>query len=98
MPVLDQVYQKDPNIIFREIGGEVILVPIKQNVRDLENTFALNETAAFAWGKLDGVRTLGEILTLIIAEYEVGQEEAQDDLLELVAQLIEAGALVEANR
>ena len=98
MPVLDQVYQKDPNIIFREIGGEVILVPIKQNVRDLENTFALNETAAFAWEKLDGVRTLGEILTLIIAEYEVGQEEAQDDLLELVAQLIEAGALVEANR
>ena len=96
MPTLEQVYQKDPSIVYREIAGEAILVPIRQNVGDLESIYTLNETAAFAWELMDGEIALNEIATAIVTEYEVEEEEAQQDLLELVAQLVEVGALVEA--
>ena len=43
---LDYCYQKDPDMVSREIAGEVILVPIRRNVGDLESVYTLNETAA----------------------------------------------------
>ncbi|MGC9469021.1 MAG: PqqD family protein [Anaerolineae bacterium] len=94
---LDSRYQHDPNIVGREIAGEVILVPIRNNVNDLESIYTLNETAARIWELLDGERTLAEVRDAIVAEFEVEADEAEADLVELVAQLesIEAVRRVE---
>jgi hypothetical protein len=86
-------YQKDPAMVGREIVGEMILVPVRQNAGNLESIYTLNETAAFAWNLLDGQRTLAEISAEIAAEFEVSPEQAQADLLELVAQLLEINAI-----
>ena len=94
---LDARYTHDPNIVDRNIAGEVILVPIRNNVGDLESIYTLNETAARIWELLDGVRTLGEVRDAMVAEYEVGAGEAEADLLEVVGQLVEAEAIVEAD-
>ena len=58
MPNLTDTYQQDPSIVSREIAGEVILVPIRNNVGDLESIYTLNETAARIWALLDGDHTL----------------------------------------
>ena len=92
-PQLDAIYQQDSSIVSREIAGEVILVPIRQNVGDLESIYTLNETAALAWQLVDGERTLSQICDRIVAEFEVTPQEAQDDLVELVRQLEGFGAL-----
>ena len=86
-------YQKDPSVVSRAIVGEVILVPIRQNVGDLESIYTLNETAAHAWMLLDGERTLGQIVEQIVNEFDVDQAEAQQDLVELLMQLEEIGAV-----
>ncbi len=39
-------FVKDPNMVFRQIGDEVILVPIRRNVADLESIYTLNPVAA----------------------------------------------------
>ena len=90
---LDECYVKDPSIVSRQIVGEVILVPIRKNVGDLESIYTLNETAAFAWGLFDGEHTLGEINDLMVSEYEIDEEAARQDLVELVEQLSSIGAL-----
>ena len=90
---LDTVYRHDENIVDRNIAGEVILVPIRNNVGDLESIYTLNETAARIWELLDGVRTLGEVRDAMVGEYEVGAGEAEADLLEVVGQLVEAEAI-----
>ena len=87
MPALDERYQKSDDIVSRDIAGETILVPIRNNVGDLESIYTLNETAARVWSLLDGQRTVREIRDAIVAEYEVEQEEAEQDVLELLAQL-----------
>ncbi len=92
----DQVYCKDPSIVARQIAGEMILVPIRQNVGDLESIYLLNETALFAWQQLDGTHTLAEIRDQVIQEFEVDETQAGQDLLELIADLERAKAVVKA--
>ncbi len=89
-----QVYRKDPSIVARQIAGEMILVPIRQNVGDLESIYMLNETARFAWQQMDGALTLAEIRDQITQEFDVDDEQAGQDLLELLADLERMGAVV----
>ena len=93
MVQLDSTYTKDPLIVSRLIDDEVILVPIRQNVGDLESIYTLNETAARFWELLDGQRTLADICDLVVTEYEVDLEEAQFELVELIKQLEEFDAV-----
>lgn len=96
MVQLDSTYVQDPSIISRLIDDEVILVPIRQNVGDLESIYTLNETAARFWELLDGQRTLADICDLVVTEYEVDLEEAQSELVELIKQLEEFDAVKRA--
>ena len=93
MTQLDTCYRKSPSIVSREIAGETILVPIRQNVGDMVSIYTLNETAAYAWALIDGQRPVQVIRDQIVAEFEVGAEEAERDLLELLAQLESFGAV-----
>ncbi len=93
---LDQVYRKDPSIVARQIAGEMLLVPIRQNVGDLESIYLLNETALFAWQRFDGSATLADIRSQITQAFDVPELQAGQDLLELAADLERVGALVRA--
>lgn len=84
---LSSIFQKDPMMVSRQVVGEVILVPIRQNVGDLESIYTLNETAARAWDLVDGQRSVAKIADQIAVEFDVEGEQAQHDLLELFAQL-----------
>ncbi|MGC9521785.1 MAG: PqqD family protein [Anaerolineae bacterium] len=93
MVELTECYRHDPAIVSREVAGEVILVPIRDNVGDLESIYTLNETAARVWALLDGERTLAEVRDAMVAEFEVEAAEAEADLLALVERLVGVGAL-----
>ena len=93
MVELESCYQKDPSIVHRKILSESILVPIRQNVGDLESIYSLNETASRAWALIDGKNTLLEISTQITQEFEVDDDQAQQDLIELITQLESIGAV-----
>ena len=93
MPNLDDIYLQDPTIVSREIAGEVILVPIRNNVGDLESIYTLNETAARIWALLDGEHTLAAVRNAIVAEFEVEPAAAEADLVPLVEKLISVNAI-----
>ena len=78
-------FKKDPNIVFRDIEGETILVPIRRRTANLQSIFTLNETAARVWDLIDGQRTLQQIRDTLVEEYEVSPAVAEEDLIELIA-------------
>ncbi len=86
-------YKKSESIVSRQIAGEAVLVPLRRKAADLDNIFALNETAAFVWAAMDGSQTLEQILAALVGEFEVDEATARQDLLELVTQLRDLGAL-----
>ncbi len=85
--ILAKVYFKSDSIVFRKIGDEFILVPIRHNVGDLDSIYTLNETAARIWELIDGKRNLHEIKNMMIEEFDVTPAEAENDLIEHLQQL-----------
>jgi hypothetical protein len=94
MTTLHQSYRKSPQIVSREIAGEMILVPVSQKAGEIRGSiFTLNETAARAWKLLEGGNSVDEIRMVLSSEFEIDEEQAGQDLLELFAQLEEIGAI-----
>ncbi len=91
---LMSVVRQSPNIVSRNIAGEAVLVPVARTADEVDSIYTLNETASAIWDALDGQRTLGDILDLVVAEYEVTRQQAEQDLYDLVAQLSEVRAIV----
>jgi hypothetical protein len=91
---LHAIYQHDPSIVSRLIAGETILVPIRKNVGDLESIYTLNESGARVWTLIDGQRTLAEVIQQIVAEFDIDEVQAADDIIELIENLIGVGALI----
>ncbi len=87
MDLLDKVYKKSDSIVFRKIADEFILVPIRQNVGDLESISTLNEVAARIWELIDGKMKVREIKDKIVGEFEVTPQEAEKDLIDYLKQL-----------
>lgn len=95
MDILDKVYTKSDSMVFRKIADEFILVPIRQNVGDLESIYTLNETAARVWELIDGKMKVREIKEKLIEEFDVTPEEAEKDIIEHLRQLEEIKAVTE---
>ena len=83
--------------MYRTIQHETILIPIKDNVGDMDSLYNLNEVGAFIWERLDGEKILRDIRTMITEAFGVSSEEAQEDLYEFVRQLKEIDAILEVR-
>jgi hypothetical protein len=95
MDFLERVFKKSDAIVFRKIGDECILVPIRQGVGDLESIYTLNETAARIWELLDGTAKGTEIRDKITEEFDVTPEEAEKDLVHHLRELASIKAIIE---
>jgi len=94
---LNTIYQKDSNMVYRRIADEYILVPIRQQVADLNCIYTLNEIGAFIWELIDGKSNIKQILKNITASYDVEEEAAKDDLISFISQLLKIKAIDVAN-
>ena len=90
-----RIYDKSPDIASRKIVDEVILVPIRRRGEDVESLYTLNEVGARIWESLDGTRQVRAIRDLIVAEFDVTGAQAEADLLALLDQLSQIGAITE---
>lgn len=91
--LLEGVYERDPNVIAREIAGEQILVPIQKQAADMAAIYVLNETGAQVWNLLDGTRSLSDVESLMAEDYDVPEATVRADILGLVGQLQDLGML-----
>lgn len=83
------VFRRSKDVVCRNVGAESILVPIRNNVGNLDFVYTLSAVAARIWSLLDGVRTADQIVDTICAEYEVDRETARADMASLVSDLAE---------
>ena len=97
MQSLNKIVKKDPSIVSRRIADEVILLPIRHKVGEIDCLYALNEVGARIWELIDGHRSLKELRNSVVEEFEVGETEAQEDLAVLIEQLKEIGAIQEVS-
>lgn len=90
---LEKRFSKDPYVVFRKVADEFILVLIKQKASDVESIYTMNDVASRIWELINGKRSLKDIKTLLIKEFEVSPEEAEKDLIDFSKQLEKIGAV-----
>jgi hypothetical protein len=92
---LDAVYAPSEDIVARSIEGELIIVPLVAGIGDLEDElYSLNETGKAVWDRLDGKKSLKEVLAELSAEFEAPAREIEKDLIGLVDELVRRRILV----
>lgn len=88
-------YQRNEDFIFRKIVEEIILVPIKQNVAEMEAVFTLNEVGAFLWEQLGQPRSLSELHNAVLNEFEADSASVLEDIEAFLKEAEAFGAVKE---
>jgi hypothetical protein len=57
-----------------------VLVPITNNIADMNSVYTLNETGAFIWELIDGKRSVEEIIIKLTNEYDIDKQNAESDV------------------
>lgn len=84
MADLKAVYAHSPSVVARKTGNEYILVPVANNIADMTSVYTLNETGAFIWEQIDGVKSLEDIAEALVSEFETDRETAETDLADFM--------------
>jgi hypothetical protein len=96
-PKLDSVYIPSEDVIARDIEGELIIVPLASGMGDMEDElFTVNETARAIWERLDGKRSLRDVVKALSGEYKAPAGKIEKDVSGLVGEFLKRRMLVEA--
>jgi hypothetical protein len=95
---LDGTYIPSDDVVFREVEGELIIIPLTSETVDREGSvFTFNETGRAIWDRLDGQCTLGEIVEELSSEFESPAREIERDVIGLVTELLKRKMVVEVS-
>ena len=83
---LDSKIGISQDALIREIEGESVLLNLKSGIY-----FGLNSVGTRIWHLLQQFQSLKKVLPVLAAEYQVGLERCQKDLLSLIAALDQSG-------
>lgn len=78
----------------RTITGEVVIVPVRGRIGDLDAIYHFNDVGAFIWNLFDGKTSVHDIAQAVREEFEVTLEDSERDTLEFVVALESAGIIV----
>ena len=86
---LDSVCIPSEDVVSREIEGELIIVPIASGVGNLDDElYTLNDTGREIWQRLNGKRTLGEVVDELAENYGAPIDTLSRDVMGLVTELV----------
>ena len=80
MTDLKSIVSRSPSIVTRKTGNEYVLVPITNNIADMNSVYTLNDTGAFIWEQINGIRNVEEIISVLTAEYDIDEKNAEADV------------------
>lgn len=86
-------YRRTEEFVGRAIAGETVLVPIRQQIGDLESIYTLNEVATLIWERLAGPATVAEIAAALEEAFAGDPAEIRRDLEEFLGQLLSLRAI-----
>jgi len=89
---LEDVITISPDVVFRDLDGEAVLLNLTIGIY-----FGLNEVGTRMWNLIHQYSALQKVVAIMQEEYEVTPEVLEKDLLHLVDQLCAKG-LVSVSR
>lgn len=79
-------YVKGQGFVEKQVGNELILVPLVNKVADMSEVFTLNEVGAFIWNCLEQPLTVKQLTEKVVETFEVEQPIALNDVERFLEQ------------
>ena len=89
MITLSSIPSHSPAVVFRRINDEFLLIPLTDNIADMDSLYRLTETGAFIWELIDGIRAISDITAKVTEEFEVEPLTAEKDTLDFFREIQE---------
>ena len=87
---LDTTLTVPPQVMSRMVGDETVLLDLASGLY-----FGLDGVGQRIWQAVADGKKLSETVDIIVAEYEVDQDQATADVLQFASTLLERGLLSE---
>ena len=84
---LQTLYKMKTKFVAREVGNELILVPLSGNVAQMNELFTMNETAKFIWENINEKNTLADLENMITEAFDIDLETAKMDIDKFLKRL-----------
>jgi len=81
------LYLLKSKYVTKEIGDELVLVPLSGNVSQMNELFTMNETGRFIWENLSKKTTVEDLVEKMTESFDVSEEEAEKDILLFLEKL-----------
>lgn len=79
--------------VLREIAGDYIIIPIGSTALEFHGLITVNEVGVTLWKMLQEEVTMEDLVQGVLAEYDVEEEIAREDIQEFLDTLISGGIL-----
>jgi hypothetical protein len=89
MATADVRFIRNQEVVSRRIEGELIIVPIRSGVGDLNSLYTLNPVGSVLWEFMTEGHTLGEMVQRVCDEFEVTKAQARKDVATFLDSLLE---------
>jgi hypothetical protein len=76
------VWQKNPDLAWREIDHETVIISPHDSVMH-----ELNDTGSFLWKSIDGKKSAAELAELLVENYQVAPDIALSDAQALLEEM-----------
>jgi hypothetical protein len=84
MAGLKTILSHSKSIVTTKTGNEYVLVPVANNIADMNSVYTLNETGAFIWEHINGENSVEDIINEMTTEFEVDFVTASNDLFAFI--------------
>ncbi len=84
MTDLKSILSHSPAVVTRKTGNEYVLVPVANNIADMDSVYTMNETGAFIWDLIDGKRTVEDLIDALTNEYDIDSKTAKEDVFSFI--------------
>lgn len=93
--MISKIFRRNPNFVQRDVAGEFILVPIREQLTQVRSIYVLNEPGTLVWKSLNGQDPLRVIIDRLLEEFDSTPEQVTQDVNALIEDLIGIQAIEE---
>jgi hypothetical protein len=77
---IDSLFHLKSKFVTREVGNELIVVPLSANVAQMNELFTLNETAKVIWENLNEGADMSALIQTITDTFDIDRHTAEKDI------------------
>jgi len=85
----DARFVRNQEVVSRKIEGELIIVPLRSGVGDLNSLYTLNPVGSVLWDFMTEDHTITEMVQRVCDEFEVTAAQARQDIESFLGSLVE---------